>query len=1132
MRRAPAVSLVFAFLVAGGTARAEPGRHGSILSAGSKIRERRTYLLAEGQTRLDIGRAFIIPGSDSLVYNGIPMRREIDYRINTLRGSIALTSAAAAGDTLVVWYARYPFSFSPVFASRFPEGRPSHPVTLVRPGRRELERRDATDPYRLRFSGSKTVGFSVGSNKGLGIDQSLKVTMTGKIAKDLEVEAFLTDDDLPVQPEGNTEELKYLDKVSVKIRSRHAEVQLGDFTSGRDWSRFSSYQRELRGVSATVGVNGQTYFAGGGIAKGRFQTASFRGREGIQGPYELLPAQRFNGVIILPGTETIYLDGRLLKRGSENDYTIDYNRGAVTFTEKVPVTDDSEIVIDFQIGEDEYERTTVSAGWEAALAAEAITLRGSFFQESDDADRPLRGGISDEERSLIAAAGDDTDRALADGIERVEVGEGNYILVPADSLPARFVFVESGGEYELDFFEVGGGRGNYRTDGFSRRGEVKYAFAGEGEGDFVIGRPLPLPERRRLFTIGAAGRRDHLFFDMEGNLSLHDENVLSGRDDDDNAGHALRFEGGMRELPVSSSRLSVIGELSTLEDRYTAPDKSRESYFYRNWNLEDVPLVGREWIGGASLLWSGGRRWEWGGSYRLLSRDEGYSARKGDVAVRVGDMTSRGIKLQGLGSETGVERDRRFAGGEGVFAFWHLVPRVSFETERYRAFAETAPDTGRLYYQGSFMLGAREIGDFRGNVSYTNRQTDHLAGSGGSWFRARESDEVRIEGGFTRGGRMLDLFLTHRKNRDVPVRSTSWHNLARFRYRDSWEAAAVTTDLGYRISAGEERRLDKAVVFVGENQGDYDEEGREVGQKRGDYMVLYLPGGDKEAVNTVELSWRLSIGGGLRGLGSGAEDGGWFSWIRRNVSCDHFFSVLERSRTDDLTGLYMLSPSLLQRDDVTLYGLTKLREEWSFLNDVKTYNVRMIYSREDEEDNRSEGLATESFTQELRFHVEAIPKPPITLSFELGRKLRERDAGTLSGQSYRVQSLSASHQLGYRLRPSTRLSFELGYEGRNDEFSHSRQSSYTATPTFTSSVGTKLHVTAFMKFTYTNVETDGGKPLFFLEEGLREDWSLLGQYRITRNVSFGMNYTGRREKDFRGEVKTVHALKMESRAYF
>jgi hypothetical protein len=161
-----------------------------------------------------------------------------------------------------------------------------------------------------------------------------------------------------------------------------------------------------------------------------------------------------------------------------------------------------------------------------------------------------------------------------------------------------------------------------------------------------------------------------------------------------------------------------------------------------------------------------------------------------------------------------------------------------------------------------------------------------------------------------------------------------------------------------------------------------------------------------------------------------------------------------------------------------------------------------------------------------------VPMPPLTLSLELAAKLRERDAGTISGQNYRVTSRSVSHQLSYRLRASTRLSMELGYEDRDDEVSLASQSSYTVTPTFTSSIGTKLHVTTFVKFTYTNVDTEQGKPLFFLEEGLREDWSLLGQYRITRNVSFGVNYTGRREKDFRGEVKTVHALKMESRAYF
>ena len=115
---------------------------------------------------------------------------------------------------------------------------------------------------------------------------------------------------------------------------------------------------------------------------------------------------------------------------------------------------------------------------------------------------------------------------------------------------------------------------------------------------------------------------------------------------------------------------------------------------------------------------------------------------------------------------------------------------------------------------------------------------------------------------------------------------------------------------------------------------------------------------------------------------------------------------------------------------------------------------------------------------------------------------------------------------------STKFSFKLGFEKRNDAVSGAKQKSYTATPSVNSSVGKKIHLSAFLKLTYTDTQSDESKPLFFLEEGMREDWMLVGQYRLTRNLSVGMNYTGRREKDYLGEVKTVHALKMECRAFF
>ena len=1094
--------------------------------------ESRTFVLEAGQTKVELGKPFLVPESDSVSVDGAPLARGDDYRINSLRGSIVLVKPAAGGERLVVRFSRYPLPFAPVFAAHVAEGAaplPLEPLAAPTAGRGE---RRAGEPHQLRLSGSKTVGVNVGSNRDLGLDQSLRVTMVGTVAKDLEVNAFLTDDNLPVQPEGNTEELKYLDKVYVQVKAKHTEVQLGDFTSGLSWSQFSSFQRELRGVAADVHARGDSFFAGGGVAKGRFMTARFAGKEGVQGPYELISARRFNAVIILPGTERVYCNGRSLKRGSENDYVIDYNRGTVTFMERLPVTDDSEIVIDYEMSEDNYERSTVTGGWMSPRFAGALSLRAFFFQEGDDTGNPVFGSLTADDRTTLQKAGDDPSKSFTPGIEKVEAGKGDYILVPADSVPAHFEFVGSGGDYRLEFYESGALKGDYRVDGFSSRGYVKYRYAGEGKGDFRTGRFLPLPERKRLFTLGASAAKGSLFLDAEGDVSVHDRNLLSTDGDGDNTGQAMKLAGGLKEVRIPAARLSLSGEFSTLADRFTAPDKPRESYFYREWGLEDVPLSGRENIGGARLGLTGRRAWTLGGSYLALSRGSALSARKADVAGGLGDMQTRGLALKAFRSSAGSDRERRFVQGSGVFSFWRFVPRLTLETERYRAFTAAAPDTGRYYREGVFSVAGRNIGAYRGILSLTRRLTDGVDSSGVDWFRSRENDEITFDGGFSEGGRIFELLATHRRSRDVRFDETSRYSLARFRGRDSWEKAGVAADVSYRLSAGQERTREKAVVFVGENQGDYDREGREVGQKRGDYMLIFIPGGDLEPVRSVELSVQVSAGAGVRGLVGERESGGFFGRLRREVSLDHFFSVLEKSRTGDLVGLYTLKPSLLQRNDLTVYGVNKLREECTLFNSSRIFKLRVFYTREDEEDNRLEGAFVEAFTREVRMRAESAPWDALAVTWEAGTGLRRRDALGLSEQSYRVETNSLAQILNYRFNASTRVSLELGAERRADEVSAAKQISYMATPSIASSVGERLNVASYFKLTYTDVRSETAKPLFFLEEGLREDWSAMGQYRFSRNVSFGLNYTGRREKNYLGEVRTVHDLKVESRAYF
>ena len=391
---------------------------GNVLESGvsrRRAREERSFVLGEGQTRVELERSFIIPGSDSITIDGRPIERGLEYRFNSLKGTIVLVDPAAGGELLVVRFARYPLPFSPLFASRVPEGTQSTRITT--PGKLQGgERTGERKPFNLRLSGSKTVGTTAGTGRGLGVEQSLKISIAGKIAEDLEISAFLTDDDLRVQPEGNTEELRHLEKVYVRVKSRHSEVQLGDFTTGVDWSSFARFERELRGGTANLHLGDRSLLLGGGLAKGRFKTANFFGREGIQGPYELLSARRFNGIVILPGSETVYFNGTVLKRGAENGYTIDYNRGTVTFTERMPVTDDSEIVIDFQIGEDSYERMSLIGGLSVPLSAGKLNLKALFFQESDDSEESLTGELTQEDKDALEAAGDDPAMAFTSSI--------------------------------------------------------------------------------------------------------------------------------------------------------------------------------------------------------------------------------------------------------------------------------------------------------------------------------------------------------------------------------------------------------------------------------------------------------------------------------------------------------------------------------------------------------------------------------------------------------------------------------------------------------------------------------------------------------------------------------------------
>ena len=136
-------------------------------------------------------------------------------------------------------------------------------------------------------NGTLLRGFSLGTNKDLSVNSGLRLQLSGKLSKDITIVAALTDENTPIQPEGNTERLEELDKVFIQIKHKIGTATFGDYELKTDVGEFGRIDRKLQGVIGKVNLenySGSIAIAG---ARGKFNTMQFNGIDGVQGPYRL-----------------------------------------------------------------------------------------------------------------------------------------------------------------------------------------------------------------------------------------------------------------------------------------------------------------------------------------------------------------------------------------------------------------------------------------------------------------------------------------------------------------------------------------------------------------------------------------------------------------------------------------------------------------------------------------------------------------------------------------------------------------------------------------------------------------------------------------------------------------------------
>ena len=456
----------------------------------------------------------------------------------------------------------------------------------------------------LNRSGSITRGVTFGNNQDVVVNSNLNLQLSGKISESINIKAAIADDNIPIQPEGNTQQLQEFDKVYIQLNDQKSQLVAGDFVLNRPTSHFMNYFKRNQGGSFNTTFkegknNTQTHSfdASAAVSKGKFSRNVIIGIEGNQGPYRLKGAESESFIIILSGSENVYIDGKLLQRGQENDYIIDYNTAQITFTAKKIITKDKRIVAEFQYVDRNYARSIVTFGHD--FTSGKFQTHFHVYSEQDNKNKPVNLTLTDTQKEILRSVGDSINYALAPSIDTVDFSSIQVLYLEQDTvvngITYEKIFVYSTNPeraiFRPSFTNVGQGNGNYININSSANGKV-YQWAapinGVKQGSFEPLILLPTPKQRQMAIVSTNYQiNKNIKTGLEMAISNYDVNTFSSKGNADNQGYGIKyFIDGKTPLKDSTSGITLLtlGSYEVISKGFKQIERFRSVEFERDWN--------------------------------------------------------------------------------------------------------------------------------------------------------------------------------------------------------------------------------------------------------------------------------------------------------------------------------------------------------------------------------------------------------------------------------------------------------------------------------------------------------------------------------------------------------------------
>lgn len=1082
----------------------------------------------------------------------------LDYKLLPYKGLVVFLDIPH--DTLIFNYHPLLIDFSkkyykhPISLNRTIEQKQYHPsLNIIN----TVNSNNLFQGTKLNRTGSISRGLMVGNNQDFSLNSNLNLQLSGMISPTMKILASVTDDNIPIQPQGNTQQLQDFDKVFIEVSDQKWKLTAGDFWIKNKDSYFLKYHKRGQGIHLKNKIIGNNNIEidvenSASISKGKFGRNVIQGIEGNQGPYRLYGNENESFIIILSGTENVYIDGVLLKRGQNNDYIIDYNTSEISFTANTLINKDKRIIVEFQYSDKNYARSLLQSSTTIKKNNSSFYIHG--YGEQDSKNQPLQLDFDLLDRQTLENIGDNIDLAIGSGIDSVEFNQATNLYQKIDSLGYE-VYQYSNNEqqavYMITFSNVGQGNGNYKIKENNALGKVFEWIAPDTisfgsiikNGDYSPIKKLVTPKKRQIISVGGKTIWSGNSLSYELSTSNMDLNTFSAINNEDNIGFAglVNFEN--KNTLKEKWELNQQYRIESISKDYRRIERFREVEFERNWNIQNLITTKDQLLSSAKInlkhLENGLFQYQLN-SYFIKDEFNGY---KNDFKIK-------------WNKKVNLNFDGSLMNSDGQFntSFLRHKTDLFIPIKGFKLGFKDINENNQFFIADTLNNNSYRFYDWKvyiENYDSTKNRIQFFYQERYDWFKDRSilkkatkaispglmvgiSSRKNFNLNYSLAYRMLqsDSSLTN----ILPENSLA----SRLNYNLKLLKGGINTNSFLEIGSGLELQKEFIYIEVPAGQGvytwnDYNDNGiKELNEfeiaafsDQATYIRVFTPNNNYVKIYSFQYNQNLNID--FKRIIDGK------TMVEKFLN--KFYNqtaVNTHKKTNDLDLQTLLNPLVNADNPIIQQMSNSLRNSLFFNRSSSKYSVELVtqlFANKILLINGTDFISTNKDQIKFRWNM----NKSFMLNSQLTKEIKKNSSTYMTNRNYDIENIEINNRISFQ--PNTL--FRIAINGRYSEKRNSIE--YGNEKAFINDIGLELRRSKRDKgllngelhlvninYNGESSSTIGFEMLEGLQLGKNITWKLGFQKNMSNNIQISINYNGRKSE----ENRAIHTGSMQMRAFF